>query len=213
MTTIGILGSGDVAKALARGFAAEGWDVVLGTRDPAKVQAFAAEAGPRVSVGTFGDAAGRGDLVVLATLGTATVDAIAMAGPSRFEGKVVIDTTNPLDASKGFPPVLAYGGGDSGGERVQRAIPGAKVVKAFNTVGNAHMYKPDFPDGRPDMFIAGEDEGAKATVGGILERFGWGVADIGGITASRYLEAMCMAWVLYAVKNGTWNHAFKMLRK
>jgi predicted dinucleotide-binding enzyme len=212
---IGILGTGDVGRALGRGFLDQGHEVCMGARDAAnpKLREWVAGAGPKALGGTFADAAGFGDIVVLATLGTATEDAIRAAGIGRFEGKVVIDTTNPLDFGAGFPPTLAYGGNDSGGERIQRLLPSAKVVKAFNTVGNAHMYKPEFPGGRPDMFIAGDDEAAKATVAGILDRFGWGVADVGGIAGSRALEAMCIAWVLYGAKTNTWDHAFKLLRK
>jgi predicted dinucleotide-binding enzyme len=103
-------------------------------------------------------------------------------------------------------------GNDSGGERVQRLLSGAHVVKAFNLVGNASMFRPDFPGGPPDMFIAGNDDAAKKTVTAILKDFGWGVIDVGGIEASRYLEAMCMVWVLSAMRTGNWNQAFKMLR-
>jgi len=92
-------------------------------------------------------------------------------------------------------------------------LPGAEVVKAFNTVGSAHMFRPTFPGGPPDMFICGNSDGAKKKVAGILEQFGWGVIDLGGIQASRYLEPMCMAWVLYGARTNTWNHAFKLLRK
>ena len=129
-----------------------------------------------------------------------------------MHGKVVIDATNPLDFSTGAPR-LSVGWNDSLGEQIQRLVPNAKVVKAFNTVGNAHMIQPQFPDGPPDMFIGGNDEGAKKIVSQICEHFGWGVVDLGGIEASRYLEPMCMAWVAYGVKNKSWDHAFKLLRK
>lgn len=104
-------------------------------------------------------------------------------------------------------------GNDSGGERVQRLVPEARVVKAFNTVGNAHMFRPSFPGGPPDMFLCGDDDGAKKKMGEILREFGWGVADVGGIESSRYLEALCMVWVIYGMRTGGWNHAFKLLKK
>ena len=110
-------------------------------------------------------------------------------------------------------PVCTCSGNDSAGEQVQRLLPGTKVVKAFNIVGNAHMFRPSFPGGPPDMLIAGNDAGAKEKVGGILKDFGWAVVDLGGIEISRYLEPMCIVWVLYGAKTGGWNHAFKMLRK
>jgi predicted dinucleotide-binding enzyme len=189
---IGILGTGDVGRALGKGFLALGHEVKLGSREAnnEKAAAWVKEGGPRASAGTFTDAAAFGELVVLATLGAAN-----------------------QDASHGFPPRLALSGNDSGGEQVQRLAPGAKVVKAFNIVGNTHMFKPNFPGGPPDMFICGNDEGAKRQVAELLKDFGWNTTDIGGIEGSRYLEAMCIVWVMYAVRTNQWNHAFKMLRK
>jgi len=209
---VGILGSGDVGKSLARGFAGLGHDVKIGSRSPEKLNDFVAEQGKRVSAGTFAEAAKFGDVIALATLGVATQEAIDLAGRDRFAGKVVIDATNPLDFSSGAPR-LSVGHTDSLGEQVQRWLPDARVVKAFNTVGNAYFVNPDFPNGPPDMFICGNDDDAKKIVSQICEHFGWGVVDIGGIEGSRHLEPMCMVWVLYGVRNGSWNHAFKLLRK
>lgn len=212
---VGILGTGDVGRAIGKGFIALGHAVTIGGRDAAneKALAWAREAGAAASVGTFRDAASVGEIIVLATLGIANERAIQMAGIENFRGKVLIDATNPLDFSGGIPPKLAVSGNDSGGERVQRLLPDARVVKAFNTVGNAFMFRPDFPDGPPDMFICGDDAEAKAKVSGILDDFGWGVVDVGGIESSRYLEAMCMVWVIAGVRSGSWNQAFKMLKK
>jgi predicted dinucleotide-binding enzyme len=212
---VGILGTGDVGRALGRGFITSGHTVKMGARDARneKALAWAQETGPKASVGTFADAAAFGEVIVLATLGVANESAIAMAGRDAFRGKVVIDTTNPLDFSGGMPPKLAVSGNDSGGERVQRLLPEARVVKAFNTVGNPFMFKPEFPGGPPDMFIAGNSDDAKNTVAGILTDFGWGVVDVGGIECSRYLEGMCMVWVLSAMRANNWNQAFKLLRK
>ena len=210
---IGILGTGDVGKALGNGFIALGHEVKMGSRDGAnpKAHAWAREMGPKASTGSFADAAAFGEVLVLATLGTANGSAIQLAGPANFRGKVLIDTTNPLDFSGGMPPKLAVSGNDSAGERVQRLLPEALVVKAFNTVGNAHMFRPDFPGGPPDMFICGNDADAKKAVSQICKDFGWGVIDIGGIDASRYLEPMCMTWVIHGFLSGSWTHAFKML--
>jgi hypothetical protein len=210
-----MLGTGDVGRALGKGLVALGHDVKMGSRDAAneKAAAWAREAGAKASVGTFAEAASFGEIIVLATLGVANESVLRMAGPGGFRGKVVIDTTNPLDFGSGMPPRLAVAGNDSAGERVQRLLPDARVVKAFNTVGNAHMFRPSFPGGPPDMFICGNHDDAKRTVGAILHDFGWGVVDLGGIEASRWLEAMCMAWVLYGLRTSSWNHAFKLLRK
>lgn len=212
---VGVLGTGDVGRALGRGFIALGHAVTMGARDARneKALAWAREMGAKASVGTFGDAAAFGDVIVLATLGVANESAIRTAGPEHFRGKVLVDTTNPLDFSAGVPPTLAVSGNDSGGERVHRLLPDAHVVKAFNTVGNAFMFRPAFPGGPPDMFICGNHDDAKTKVAAILKDFGWGVVDVGGIECSRYLEAMCMVWVLSAMRTGNWNQAFKMLRK
>ncbi|HEX7665653.1 MAG TPA: hypothetical protein VF407_14100, partial [Polyangiaceae bacterium] len=109
-------------------------------------------------------------------------------------------------------PTLSITGEDSLGEHVQRWLPKAKVVKAFNIVGNQYMIDPNLPGGPPDMFIGGNDEGAKKTVAGLLKDFGWNVSDLGGIEESRYLEAMCIVWVHHGIKSRSWNHAFKLLR-
>jgi predicted dinucleotide-binding enzyme len=203
-----------VGKALGRGFITLGHDVKMGSRDAKneKALAWARESGAKASVGTFADAATFGEIVVLATLGVANESVLTTAGPETLRGKVVIDATNPLDFSGGMPPKLAVSGNDSGGERVQRLLPDAHVVKAFNTVGSPFMFRPEFAGGPPDMFIAGNSDDAKKKVAGILKDFGWGVVDVGGIECSRYLEAMCMVWVLSAMRLNNWNQAFKMLR-
>jgi predicted dinucleotide-binding enzyme len=156
---VGILGTGEVGRAIGGGFVALGHAVTMGARDARneKALAWAREVGTNASVGSFTDAASFGDIIVLATLGVANKSALTMAGLETFRGKILIDATNPLDFSGGMPPRLAVSGDDSGGERVQRLLPDAHVVKAFNTVGNGVMFQPDFPGGRPDMFICGDD--------------------------------------------------------
>jgi predicted dinucleotide-binding enzyme len=142
--------------------------------------------------------------------GAAAEDLVhSLAG--AVDGKVLVDATNPLDFSSGGPQ-LFVGTTDSLGERVQRAAPGARVVKAYNTVGNALYVDPQLPGGPPTMFIGGNDAGAKGTVTELLTSTGWDVADLGGIEASRYLEPMCLAWVAYGGQAGNWGHAFRLLR-
>jgi len=212
---IGILGTGDVGRALGHAFVSTGHEVRLGSREAnnEKAAAWARQAGPRASAGTFPDAAKFGELVVVATLWGGTENALRLAGPDNLAGKVVIDATNPLNFPPNAPPELAVGHSDSGGERVQRWLPKARVVKAFNTVGHAHMFKPQFPGGPPDMFICGNDAAAKQTVTEILKDFGWPSVDIGGIEGARLLEPLCILWVGYGLRTGTWNHAFKLLRE
>ena len=212
---IGILGTGDVGRALGRGFAQLGHQVKMGSREANndKAKAWAAETGPAASTGSFAEAAHLAELAVLCTLWGGTQNALRMAGAQNLAGKVLIDATNPLVFTPGAPPTLALGHTDSGGEQVQRWVPQARVVKAFNTVGHAHMFKPQFPGGPPDMFICGNDSGAKTTVTGILTAFGWNTIDTGGIEGARLVEPMCVLWVLYGMRTNTWNHAFKLLRK
>jgi hypothetical protein len=212
---IGILGSGDVGQALGRGFIAHGHEVKMGSRNASneKAAAWAKRAGARASTGDFAEAARFGEVVVLATLWSGTENALRIAGPENLAGKVLIDATNPLVFASGAPPALALGHTDSAGEQVQRWAPKARVVKAFNTVGFAHMIDPQFPGGPPDMFICGNDAAAKTTVAEILKSFGWGSIDIGGIEGARLLEPMCILWVLYAMRSKSMNHAFKLLRK
>jgi len=212
---IGILGTGDVGRALASGFVGLGHEVKFGTREPgtAKVKELLGKVGRGATAGSFADAAQFGDVVVLATLWSGTENAIKLAGPAKLKGKVVIDATNPLVFAPDAPPSLALGHTDSGGEQVQRWLPGARVVKAFNTVGHAHMVNPSFPGGPPDMFIAGNDAEAKKVVAEILAAFGWPTIDVGGIEGARLLEPLCILWVAYGMATGTWGHAFKLLRK
>jgi len=212
---IGILGSGVVGQALGTGFATLGHDVKIGTRRPEddKLKLWVRQTGAKGSVASPGEAARFAEVAVLATAWSGTENAIRLADPKNVAGKVVIDVTNPFKPAPNGPPTLAVGLTDSAGEQVQRWLPVAKVVKAFNTVGNPHMFRPQFPGGPPDMFIAGNDPGAKQTVAELLKTFGWGVIDLGGIETARYLEPLGMLWVAYAFKTNTWNHAFKLLRK
>jgi 8-hydroxy-5-deazaflavin:NADPH oxidoreductase len=211
---VGVLGSGEVGRRLAAGFRSCDHDVMIGARDPAKpeLREWLSGDGAGVTAGTFAQVAEHGELLVLAVLGNAAEDAIADAGAQNFGGKVVIDAMNPLDFSGGFPPKLSISGEDSLGERVQRALPDAKVVKAFNTIGSPYFVEPRFSEGKPTMLIAGDDDGAKRTVGGVLDDFGWSdVVDIGGIEGSRELEAICIAWVKIGGARGSWDHGFKLL--
>jgi predicted dinucleotide-binding enzyme len=214
---VAILGSGDVGQALGRGFASRGYDVMLGSRTPGsdRLTAWAEAAGGKdriASTGTFARAAAYGDLIVLATLGTATEEVIDLAGPSNFRGKVLIDVTNPLDFSKGMPPGLFVGMTDSLGERIQRKLPEAKVVKCFNSVNNRQMVDPTYKD--VEMMICGNDAAAKKEVTRILKEFGWkGAIDVGGIDGARWLEALVPLWVRAGAVLNTWDHVVKILHE
>jgi 8-hydroxy-5-deazaflavin:NADPH oxidoreductase len=212
--TVGVLGSGEVGRRLAAAFRARGHEVKIGSRDPDKpeLRDWIAGDGAGIAAGTFAAAAEFGELLVLAVLGNAAEQAIAEAGPGNFAGKVVIDTMNPLDFSRGFPPGLSISGDDSLGEHVQRLLPEARVVKALNTIGNPYFADPLLAGERPTMLIAGDDEVAKRTVDGVLRSFGWPPAvDIGGIEGSRELESLCILWVKIGGARGAWDHGFKLL--
>lgn len=213
-TRVGVLGTGEVGRRLAAGFGQRGHHVTIGSRDPAtpELREWLSTEGAAIQAGTFAEAAAGGDLLVLAVLGEAAEQVIADAGRESFAGKVVIDAMNPLDFSGGFPPKLSISGGDSLGERVQRALPDARIVKAFNIIGNQYFVDPRFSEGQPTMLIAGDNADAKRTVTDLLADFGWSdIIDIGGIDGSRELEAICIAWVKIGGVRGAWDHGFKLL--
>ena len=208
---VGILGSGIVAQTLGAGFLAHGHAVLLGTRDTSKLAEWQrAHAGARL--GTVADAAKFGDLIVLAVKGAAALDVLALAGPA-LDGKVVIDTTNPIAAAPPEGGVLRFFTtlDDSLMERLQRARPDVRFVKAFNSVGNAKMVDPRFAAGRPTMFICGDDAAAKQEVTAILEQFGWETLDCGGAAAARAIEPLCILWCIPGFLRNEWTHAFKVL--
>ena len=210
---IGILGTGDVGQSLAKGLIGLGHEVMIGSRESGgdKLGKAVASVGGGARGGTFAEAAAFGEMVALCCLGAAIESVLGLAGPKNLAGKVLIDATNPLDFSRGFPPRLSSMEDGSAGQMVQRLAPGARVVKAFNTAGNTTYVNPSYVGGPPDMFICGDDDTAKAAVAEICKGFGWGVIDLGGIDASHYLEVMCIVWVLHGARSGQWGHAFKML--
>jgi hypothetical protein len=212
---VGVLGTGEAGRRMADGFLALGLEVRMGGRAERGERAveWAGANGPRASFGTFRDAARFGDLVVLATLGKETEAAIAMAGEASFGQKIVLDLTNPVDYVPPEPPALFVGTTDSLGERVQRALPFCRVVKAFNTVGAMHFFRPEFAGGPADMFLAGDDFPAKEAIGEVVRAFGWGVADAGGIAASRWLEPLFLVWVTYALANARFDHALRIVHR
>lgn len=205
---IGIIGSGAVARTLAAGFLNHGHEVMLGTRQPAQLAAFAAQH-PQALIGTTGDAATYAELAVLAVKGTAAID--ALRGAAKYlAGKTVIDTTNPIDDDASVHGVMASftGPDDSLLERLQREFPLLLFVKAFNSVDAASMVEPQRDGGSPTMFIAGDDAGAKAEVSALLDQFGWAVADMGRCAAARAIEPLYLPGFFH----NDWMHAHKLLR-
>jgi hypothetical protein len=214
MKKIGVLGSGVVGQVLADGLLRHGYEVMRGTREPAKLSEWKQTGGPKASTGTFADAARFGEAVVLAVKGTAARSVLELAGEANLAGKTVIDATNPIDDKPPVNGVLQFftGPNDSLMERLQNQVPKARLVKAFSCVGNAFMVNPEFPGGRPTMFICGDAAG-KANAKEILDRFGWDVADMGSVEAARAIEPLCMLWCIPGLLSNSWSHAFKLLRK
>ncbi len=210
---IGILGSGVVATTLGTGFLKHGHAVTLGTRDAAKLADWAKH-NPKGRVAGFAEAAQAGEVVVLAVKGTVAAEALRAAGAANLADKVVIDATNPIADAPPVNGVLKYFTtfDDSLFERLQREFTKARLVKAFNSVGAPCMVNPKFKDGKPTMFICGNHEGAKKTVGTILAQFGWEVADMGTAEAARAIEPLCMLWCIPGFLRNDWVHAFKLLR-
>lgn len=211
---IGILGSGVVAQTLGAGFLHHGYDVMAGTRDQTKLVEWAT-ANPKAHLGSFSEAAQFGEVIVLAVKGTASAEALRAAGAARLNGKVVVDTTNPIADAPPSNGVLKFFTTHDASlmEQLQREFPGARLVKAFNSVGSTQMVNPDYGGTRPTMFICGNDDAAKKTVAKIIEKFGWESADMGTAEAARAIEPLCMLWCLPGFTRNEWTHAFKLLRQ
>lgn len=211
---IGVLGSGIVAQTLAAGFLKHGDQAMLGTRDQGKLSEWKS-ANPAALLGSFAEAAAFGEVVVLAVKGTASAAALRAAGRDALRNKVVIDSTNPIADGPPINGVLPFftGPNQSLMETLQQEFPSARFVKAFNSVGSGQFVNPEFADGRPTMFICGNDEPAKQTVTAILDKFGWDSADMGKIEAARAIEPLCILWCIPGFVHNEWTHAFKLLHQ
>lgn len=212
---IGILGSGDVGQTLGAAFLKEGHEVKMGTRDVKKEEVVEwKKQNPGATAGSFAEAAGFGELLVLAVPGGAAANVLRSAGDQNIGNKIVIDVCNPVAEGAPTKGVLHFFTTfeESLMEQLQKLFPRARFVKAFNSVGNAVMYKPDFAAGKPSMFICGDDSEAKKTVTAILTAFGWETEDMGAIEAARAIEPLCMLWCIPGFLQNQWSHAFKLLK-
>ena len=204
---VAILGSGMVGRTLAGAFAQRGHEVAMGTRDVGRLldrdaggQPFSAwfEEHEDVRPLDFAAAAAHGELIVNATAGAVSLEALRAAGAANLAGKILLDAANPLDFSHGMPPILTVANTDSLGEQIQREFSEALVVKALNTVTAALMVRPELLDGGGhDLFVCGNDARAKAEVIALLrEEFGWAtVHDLGDISAARGMEMYLLLWI------------------
>ncbi|MEP7356543.1 MAG: NAD(P)-binding domain-containing protein [Anaerolineales bacterium] len=214
---IGILGTGTVGETIGAKLIELGHTVKLGSRSASNEKAaeWAAQQGTKASVGTFAEAAAFGELLFNCTNGNGCMDALASAGEENLRGKVLIDVSNPLDFSNGFPPSLTVCNTDSLAEQLQRAHPTTRVVKSLNTVTAAVMVNPALLAAETDIFVSGEDAEAKAQVTAILrDWFGWkSVIDLGGISTARAVEAWLLLWVNLMGPMGGPLFNLKLIRK
>ncbi len=224
---IGVLGTGVVGRTIAGKLAQLGHRVMVGTRDPAATLArhrpegsrrpsFAAwlEGRSGVELGTLAQAAAHGEIVINATNGMQTLSALELAGEKNLAGKVLIDLSNPLDFSNGFPPSLSVSNTDSLGEQIQRRFPDTKVVKTLNTTNCEMMIEPgQLAAGDHTIFVSGNDDAAKQTASALLQSFGWtDIIDLGDITTARGTEMLLPLWVRLMSKLETTKFQFKIVR-
>ncbi|HYM22300.1 MAG TPA: NAD(P)-binding domain-containing protein [Vicinamibacterales bacterium] len=210
----GVIGSASVGQTLAGGLKKHGYEVRIGSRSPAKLAGYSQSSG--IAAGTFAEIAAWGEGLVLAVGGTVAEEALRAAGAANFKGKVVIDATNPIAKDPPEDGVVKYftSPNESLMERLQKAFPEAKFVKAFNSVGAGLMVNPSFPGGRPTMFYCGNDAAAKAAVATIIDQFGWDGADMGTAKAARAIEPLAQLWCIPGFRDNQWtNHAFRLMRK
>jgi len=209
---IGVLGSGVVAQTLAKGFLAKGYPVRIGSRSAEKLADFSKASG--IGSGTFADVSAYAEIVVLAVKGAVGVDALKIAGEANLSGKIVVDTTNPIADAPPVNGVLQYFTTleDSLLERLQAAVPSARFVKAWNTIGNAFFVDPILPGGPPTQFLAGNDPEAKKVVARIVTEFGFAPEDFGTAVSARAIEPLCMLWCIPGLTGGGWAHGFRLLR-
>lgn len=222
---IAVLGTGTVGKHLAAKLSALDHDVVMGTREPDHTldrpghgpddPPFSqwAQDHPKVRLVGFAEAAAHAELVVNATSGSGALTALELAGAGGLAGKVLLDTSNPLDLSQGFPPTLFVQGEDSLGEQIQRAHPQARVVKTLNTLTAHLMVNPQVLGEESTVFMSGDDPAAKATVAALLESFGHtDIVDLGDITTARGTEMMMPVWLRLMAALGTATFNYKIVR-
>lgn len=211
---VGIIGSGSVGQTLGSGLLKYGFEVMIGSRDVSKLAQWKSSSGEGGSIGSFEDAAEFGEIIVLATKGTAAEQAMQLAGKSNISRKIIIDTTNPISDLPPQNGVLHFFTdlNNSLMERLQNIFPEARFVKAFNSIGSSQMINPDFSGEKPSMFICGNDQKAKDEVSLIIDLFGFETVDMGSVEAARAIEPLCMLWCIRGFRENKWTHAFRLLK-
>jgi len=214
---IGILGTGMVGRSIATKLVGVGHDVMMGSRTPDNEQAaeWVASTGAGATQGTFRDAAAFGELLFNCTNGAGSLDALGAAAAENLAGKTLIDVANALDFSRGRPPSLFVSNTDSLGEQIQRAFPEARVVKALNTMNCDVMVEPSLVPGEHNVFVCGNDKGAKAEAIELLRSFGWpadAIVDLGDISSARGTEMYVALWLRLWGALGTGHFNIKLVR-
>lgn len=212
MKKVGIIGSGSVGQALARGFLEKGYPTTISSRSNEKRKKLEAEI-EGLKTDSPVNTARDNELIVFAVKGSEAKMALAETGPENLSGKIVIDTTNPIAETAPVNGVLVYFSDINRSlmEELQAAAPGAKFVKAFSCVGSAYMVNPPF-ETPPTMFVCGDDEEAKKEVRQLLEQFGWESDDMGAVESARAIEPLAMLWCLPGFRENRWTHALKLLK-
>ncbi len=212
---IGILGSGIVGITLAKGFVKHGYEVMMGTSDISKHNTLEEKTNNSCTIGNFEQVCNWANIIVLAVKGSAAISVIKQINAESLQGKIVVDTTNPIADAPPVNGVLQFftGINNSLMEQLQQAAPAAYFVKAFNSVGSAFMVNPDFGGTKPTMFICGNSDAARKTVSEILNTFGWEVEDMGKAEAARAIEPLCILWCIPGFLQNRWSHAFKLISK
>jgi predicted dinucleotide-binding enzyme len=211
---IGIIGSGEVAQSLGEGLVKLGHDVMLGGLDSKdkELQAWKKRVGKKGEIGNTTEAASYAETAILAIAWHAAEDVLSLIRP-ELAGKIVVDVTNPLIFFDDAPPQLSVGHNISGGEIVQHSLPDSHVVKTLNYINHAHMVHPKFKEGKPVMFLCGNNQSAKNHTIELMTELGWeDIVDIGEIEKSRLLEPLSLLWIEYGVARDTWNHAIAFLQ-
>jgi 8-hydroxy-5-deazaflavin:NADPH oxidoreductase len=214
---IAVFGTGMVGKAIATKLTELGHEVKMGSRTAGneKAVAWVASAGTNASEGTFAEAAAFGEILFNCTKGDVSLDVLKLAGEANINGKTLVDISNPLDFSKGMPPTLFVCNDDSLGETLQRTFPGVHVVKTLNTMNCNLMVNPAGLPGDHNVFVSGNDAGAKSEVKKLLASFGWSeknTIDLGDITTARGTEQLLPIWIRLMGTLGTASFNFKVVR-
>lgn len=214
MKKIGIVGSGPVGKALAKGFIEHGYSVALASRNEELRNSIRKEFENKLETDTPQKTAANSNIIVFAVKGTIAKEALSNLGIDNLNGKTVIDATNPIANEPPENGVLKYFTSPNSSlmEELQAMAPKANFVKAFSCVGNAFMVNPDFKE-KPSMFICGNADSAKVEVKQILDQFGWETEDMGTMEAARAIEPLAMLWCIPGFREGSWAHAFRLLKK